>query len=375
MASLRAKIRHEAEVLQGRTDGRVPVTDLVPGDVVSLRIGALVPADLRLLKVDELECDEGVLTGESMPVAKSVAAVTDHQALDQPGCAFMGTIVHQGSALGVVVQTGARTAFGQIAAGLVREAGSDRLRGGSVAVLAVPVRGGGRADRVHLRHQRGSARPLIEALLFSLAIAVGIAPEMMPAIVTVSLSAGSKALAAKKVLVKRLVAIEDLGNIEILFTDKTGTLTEGVITFERGLDADGQAERRAAPARAGVQRSDGHRRRAGRRQRAGPGPVVRARGGRGTAGVATRRRLREAGRPSLRPRAPAGLGAGQGPRRRAAPDHQGGTRGGAGPVRERPRRRPPGARGTVLRRRPGGGRGHPPRRGHRRARAPRTSRV
>ena len=84
------------------------------------------------------------------------------------------------------------------------------------------------------------SRPLIDALLFSLAIAVGIAPEMMPAIVTVSLSAGSKALAAKKVLVKRLVAIEDLGNIEILFTDKTGTLTEGVITFERALGADGQ---------------------------------------------------------------------------------------------------------------------------------------
>ena len=84
------------------------------------------------------------------------------------------------------------------------------------------------------------SRPLIEALLFSLAIAVGIAPEMMPAIVTVSLSAGSKALAAKKVLVKRLVAIEDLGNIEILFTDKTGTLTEGQITFERSLDPLGQ---------------------------------------------------------------------------------------------------------------------------------------
>jgi Mg2+-importing ATPase len=84
------------------------------------------------------------------------------------------------------------------------------------------------------------SRPLIDALLFSLAIAVGIAPEMMPAIVTVSLAAGSRALVAKKVLVKRLVAIEDLGNIEILFTDKTGTLTEGAITFERGLAADGQ---------------------------------------------------------------------------------------------------------------------------------------
>jgi len=85
------------------------------------------------------------------------------------------------------------------------------------------------------------SRPLIDALLFSLAIAVGIAPEMMPAIVTVSLSAGSKALAAKKVLVKRLVAIEDLGNIEILFTDKTGTLTEGLVTFEQGWGPTGGA--------------------------------------------------------------------------------------------------------------------------------------
>ena len=103
MASLRAKIRQEAEVRRDGRASRVPVTNLVPGDVVSLRIGDLVPADIRLLKVDELECDEGVLTGESMPVAKSVAPVTGHQPQDQPGCAFMGTIVHQGSASGVVV--------------------------------------------------------------------------------------------------------------------------------------------------------------------------------------------------------------------------------------------------------------------------------
>ena len=240
MASLRGKIRHEAEVLRDRRTVRVPVTDLVPGDVVSLRIGGIVPADLRLLKVDELECDEGVLTGESMPVAKSVAPVTGHQALDQPGCAFMGTVVHQGSALGVVVRSGARTAFGQIAAGLSEKQSRtafeiglsrfSRLLFGVAAVLT------GFIFIVNV----ALSRPLIDALLFSLAIAVGIAPEMMPAIVTVSLAAGSRALVAKKVLVKRLVAIEDLGNIEILFTDKTGTLTEGAITFERGLAADGQ---------------------------------------------------------------------------------------------------------------------------------------
>ncbi len=121
MAALRAQIRQEAEVRRDGQQSRVPVMDLVPGDVVSLRIGALVPADLRLLTVDELECDEGVLTGGSMPVAKSVTPAGGREPRDQPGFAFMGTIVHQGSALGVVVRTGARTAFGQIAAGLAEK--------------------------------------------------------------------------------------------------------------------------------------------------------------------------------------------------------------------------------------------------------------
>jgi Mg2+-importing ATPase len=241
MASLRAKIRQEAEVRRDGKERRVAVTTLVPGDVVTLRIGVLIPADIRLLSVDELECDEGVLTGESMPVAKSEAPVTGRQPLDQPGCAFMGTIVSQGSAVGVVVRTGVGTAFGQIAAGLSEKQGQTAFEAGLSKFsrflfgVAAVLTGFIFVANVLLH------RPLLEALLFSLAIAVGIAPEMMPAIVTVSLSAGSRKLAAKKVLVKRLVAIEDLGNIEILFTDKTGTLTEGVITFERALDAQGSA--------------------------------------------------------------------------------------------------------------------------------------
>ncbi len=244
MAALRSRIQQDAEVVRDGRPARIPVTGLVPGDVVSLRIGGLVPADLRLLAVDDLECDEGLLTGESMPVVKSVAAASGRQPQDQPGCAFMGTIVHQGSGRGVVVATGTRTAFGQIAAGLAEKHGQTAFEMGLsrfsrflfavAAVLTLFIF----AVNVAL------ARPLIDALLFSLAIAVGIAPEMMPAIVTVSLSAGSKALAAKKVLVKQLVAIEDLGNIEILFTDKTGTLTEGAVTFDRALDAAGQESRR-----------------------------------------------------------------------------------------------------------------------------------
>lgn len=115
MAALRSKISHVTTV---RRDGRltdVEVIDLVPGDVVTLRLGALVPADLRLLDVDELECDEGVLTGESLPIEKVSAPVS--QAGDTSNSAFMGTVVHQGSGVGVVVATAARTAFGQIAAG------------------------------------------------------------------------------------------------------------------------------------------------------------------------------------------------------------------------------------------------------------------
>lgn len=240
MAALRAQIRHDAEVCRDGQAKRIPVLDLVPGDVVSLRVGDLIPADIRLLTSDELECDEGVLTGESMPMAKSPAALNSSASQEQPGCGFMGTIVHQGSAAGVVVRTGAHTAFGQIAAGLAEKHSQTAFESGlsrfSRFLFAVAA---GLTAFIFIINVALS-RPLIDALLFSLAIAVGIAPEMMPAIVTVSLSAGSKALAARKVLVKRLVAIEDLGNIEILFTDKTGTLTEGAITFDRALDASGQ---------------------------------------------------------------------------------------------------------------------------------------
>jgi Mg2+-importing ATPase len=244
MASLRSKISQNAQV---RRDGRVldiPVSGLVPGDVVELHIGAIVPADLRLSDVAELECDESVLTGESLPAAKNVDPVVDVAKEGLTNCAYMGTIVHQGSGTGVIVETGTHTAFGKIAAGLGEqpsktafETGLSRFSRFLFIVAAI-------LTAVVFLFNVLLARPLIEALLFSLAIAVGIAPEMMPAIVTISLSSGSKSLAKKKVLIKRLVAIEDLGNIEILFTDKTGTLTEGSITFEHALDPAGaQAQR------------------------------------------------------------------------------------------------------------------------------------
>ena len=239
MTALRAKIHHDADVVRGGRARKVPVTDLVPGDIVSIGIGSLIPADLRLLETHDLECDEAVLTGESMPVSKSATLAPGDASQGLLDCAYMGTIVHQGSATGVVVLTGADTAFGRIATGLSQHQGQTAFEVGLSRFSRFLFMVAALLTAFIFVVNVALSRPLIEALLFSLAIAVGIAPEMMPAIVTVSLSAGSKALAARKVLVKRLVAIEDLGNIEILFTDKTGTLTEGAISFQHGLDADG----------------------------------------------------------------------------------------------------------------------------------------
>ena len=150
----------------------------------------------------------------------------------------MGTVVHQGTATGVVVATGAMTAFGKIATGLDQRSPATGFQIGlkSFSRLLVSVAGALTVSIFVINIVL--ARPLLEALLFSLAIAIGITPQLLPAIVSVSLATGSRHLARSNVLVKRLVTIEDLGNIELLFTDKTGTLTEGTITFDRCIDAD-----------------------------------------------------------------------------------------------------------------------------------------
>ena len=240
VAALHADIRYQALVRRGGTEERVDVTTLVPGDVVALRVGDVVPADLRLLEANGLECDEAVLTGESLPAPKSTAAgPLSDSAVDLPSCAFMGTIVHQGSGEGVVVATGMATAFGKIAVGLGERQAETAFQVGLRGFSALLVKVAGVLTVSIFAINVAFYRPLIDALLFSLAIAIGITPQLLPAIVSVSLSSGSRALARKRVLVKRLVTIEDLGNIDMLFTDKTGTLTEGAITFQATLDASG----------------------------------------------------------------------------------------------------------------------------------------
>ena len=238
--ALHSQLRHTALVLRDEQPVRVDVVELVPGDVVRLGVGDVVPADLRLLEANGLECDEGVLTGESLPAEKQCAPDERRSSpLDLRSCAFMGTVVRSGNGLGVVVETASRTAFGRIAVRLgdrqPQTAFQIGLRSFSLLLVRVTAVLATTILVVNLALGRG----VLASVLFALAIAVGLTPQLLPAIVTVSLSTGARRLAERAVIVKRLVAIEDLGNIEVLFTDKTGTLTEGRISFAAALDVTG----------------------------------------------------------------------------------------------------------------------------------------
>jgi Mg2+-importing ATPase len=240
VAALHSQLRHTAIVLRDGKDAAVDVTALVPGDVVRLGVGDVVPADLRLLHANELECDEGVLTGESAPAEKNSDPSTKPESpLDLPSCAFMGTVVRSGNGVGVVVQTGGRTAFGQIARQLGEQQPQTAFQLGLRDFSLLLVRVAGVLAGTILVVNIALGRSVIESTLFALSISIGLTPQLLPAIVTVSLSTGARRLAEKKVIVKRLVAIEDLGNIDVFFTDKTGTLTEGRITFAAALDPRG----------------------------------------------------------------------------------------------------------------------------------------
>ena len=240
MLDLHRRVRHRAIVLRDGAPSSVDVTELVPGDLVELSTGDVVPADVRLTGVNGMECDQSVITGESLPVHKDARPVSGSPAFAQlSNCAFMGTIVKTGSARGIVVATGRYTAFGAIAAHLIKQPPETAFQAGlrSFSRLLVNVTlvltAAVFAVNAVLHH------PLLDSLLFSLAIAVGLTPQLLPAIVTVSLATGARRLAERSVIVKRLVSIEDLGNVDVLFTDKTGTLTEGRITLRAGVDPAG----------------------------------------------------------------------------------------------------------------------------------------
>jgi P-type Mg2+ transporter len=227
--ALRLRTGRRATVIREGVRSEIPAAGLVPGDLCALQIGDVVPADLHLTESAELTVDESTLTGEPFPVEKSA----------EDG-AYLGTIVRSGHGLGVVEATGARTRLGGIAGGIAERqpptafqrglTSFARMLAGVTAVLTVFIFVGNAV----------LGKPVLDALLFSLAIAVGLTPQLLPAIVTVSLATGARRMARRGVLVKRLVAIEDLGDADILFTDKTGTLTEGEIRLREAVGATGE---------------------------------------------------------------------------------------------------------------------------------------
>jgi Mg2+-importing ATPase len=239
--ALHSQIRHLAFVDRDGQPTEVNVTEIVPGDLVHLRVGDVIPADLRLIEAHELECDESVLTGESQVAAKTAdVQPPGESSLDLPSCAFMGTLVRGGDGRGLVVRTGSGTAFGAIALRLGERQAQTSFQQGlqqfSRLLATVTALLAGSIFVINA----GLGRSLLQSALFALAIAVGLTPQLLPAIVTVSLATGARRLARRQVIVKRLVCIEDLGNVQVLFTDKTGTLTDGHISFTQALDCRGK---------------------------------------------------------------------------------------------------------------------------------------
>jgi Mg2+-importing ATPase len=241
--ALHSSIHHGCVTWRDGQPRTVDVTELVPGDVVDLQLGQVVPADTRLLTTAGLECDESVLTGESLPVEKSAGPVAAGSPLAELSCcALMGTVVRAGSATGVVVATGSQAEFGRIAVGLTERQPETEFQAGLRKFSMLLVQVAAVLTSAIFIINVALHKPVIDALLFSLAIAVGITPQLLPAVVSTSLAAGSRQLARSKVLVKRLVCIEDLGDVDVLFTDKTGTLTEGSLRFMRSTGPEGTAD-------------------------------------------------------------------------------------------------------------------------------------
>ena len=235
---LKAMINVTATVVRAGKDLEVPLRQLVPGDVVKLSAGDMIPADVRLIAANDLFISQGALTGESLPVEKfdTRATRTDISPLELVNVCFLGTSVESGAATAVILETGAQTYFGSMATSMVDAAEPTSFDKGMqqftwlmlrFMLVMVPL--------VFLIN--GFARHnWREAFFFSIAVAVGLTPEMLPMIVSVCLSKGALAMAKKKVIVKQLNAIQNLGAMDILCTDKTGTLTMDRVILERHCD-------------------------------------------------------------------------------------------------------------------------------------------
>jgi Mg2+-importing ATPase len=256
--ALAASIRVHADLRRAGRDVAVPIDQVVTGDVVVLGAGDVVPGDCRVLEARSLVVDEAVLTGESYPVDKAPGVVEAGAALARrTNALFLGTHVVSGSGLAVVVATGRDTAFGAVSHELGGHQVKTRFEQGITAFGLLLVRAMVVLVTAIFVVNVALHRPFVEALLFSLALAVGLTPQLLPAIVAIGLATGAQRMAAEQVIVRRLDAIEDFGAMTVLCTDKTGTLTAGAVRLDAAVDLDGEADAEVlalAAANAGLQR-------------------------------------------------------------------------------------------------------------------------
>jgi Mg2+-importing ATPase len=238
---LLAVVQIKATVWRDGLPKELPVEAIVPGDIIQLTAGDVIPGDGVLLQSKDLFVDEATLTGETYPVEKMAAVLAPETPLaKRTNTLFMGTHVVSGSARALVVQTGIETEFGRISERLklrppetefehgVRRFGYLLMEVTLILVIAIF------AINVYL------ARPVLEAFLFSMALAVGLTPQLLPAIISINLAHGAKKMAQAKVIVKRLSSIENFGSMNVLCSDKTGTLTEGLVKVHSALDCEGR---------------------------------------------------------------------------------------------------------------------------------------
>ena len=241
VAGLLSIIQIKASVLRDGEQKEVLTEYIVPGDIISLRAGDIVPGDCRILQSRDLFVNEATLTGETYPAEKMAGTLDQDTPLaGRINSLFMGTNVVSGTARAVIVHTGTDTEFGSISQRLkVREPETEFERGVKhfgylllevTMVLVVAIF----AINVYL------ARPIIDSFLFSLALAVGLTPQLLPAIISINLAHGARQMASHKVIVKRLASIENFGSMNVLCTDKTGTLTEGTVRMHSVLDIEGK---------------------------------------------------------------------------------------------------------------------------------------
>lgn len=237
---LRSRLSIRTRVLRDHREVQIPVTAIVPGDVVRLSAGSLIPADGIVMETDDLFVSQASMTGEVFPVQKQPGTVAAQSSLaEQTNRVFMGTSVRNGSGSILITHTGETTVFGQIAGRLrlkkpetefergIRQFGILLTR---TMLLMMPV---------VLAMNIVRDRPPVQSLLFALALVVGLAPELLPAIISITLSQGARRMAKSGVLIRRLNAIENLGCMDVLCTDKTGTLTEGIVRLHSACDLEG----------------------------------------------------------------------------------------------------------------------------------------